>query len=182
MATKSQIKNWVLSVKRKALDSVREEHEKKVKQIKLNLLDTHGISGKLSEMQVYSDKLTNLMDELQLICDESKEVSVSSYYSYGLKDLINKMSDVKKLFIKYSSKFNSSKLVQEDKRYDEKKWLVESNYENVLATVNILSPKKALEYLKGLGFDISSLEEPVKQELAVINVDKRYLFVCGDNK
>lgn len=181
MVTKSQIKNWVLAVKSKARESVKKEHEEKVTQIKDCLLDKYGISHQLAEMQLLSNKLAILMDDLEVICDESKEISVAGY-SHGLEDVIGRLHNIRALFINRSSRFDSSKLVQEDKRYQEKLSNVDSNYASVLAMVNILSPKKAIEYLKELGFDTSSIEEPVKQELAVINVDKRYLFVCGDNK
>ena len=41
--------------------------------------------------------------------------------------------------------------------------------------------KRCVEYLKELGFDTSSLEKLEHTEVAV-QLDKRYLFVCGDNK
>ena len=43
------------------------------------------------------------------------------------------------------------------------------------------SVKRCMEYLKELGFDVSSLEKLEHTEVAV-QLDKRYLFVCGDNK
>ena len=41
--------------------------------------------------------------------------------------------------------------------------------------------KRCIEYLKELGFDVSSLEKLEHTEVAV-QLDKQYLFVCGDNK
>ena len=43
------------------------------------------------------------------------------------------------------------------------------------------SAKKIAEYLKGLGFDLSNLEEDEMKSL-VANIDKSKLFVCGERK
>ena len=46
---------------------------------------------------------------------------------------------------------------------------------------NVKRCMECMEYLKELGFDVSSLEKLEHTEVAV-QLDKRYLFVCGDNK
>jgi 3-dehydroquinate synthase class II len=62
---------------------------------------------------------------------------------------------------------------------------IEDNYRNVIANVqNMKNAKVALEYLKELGFDTSSLIEadnsPVTTALSVA-VDTRFLFIGGKN-
>lgn len=60
---------------------------------------------------------------------------------------------------------------------------IKSNYTNVIANVqNMKNAKLAMEYLTGLGFDLTSLIEedknPVTTALAV-EVDTRFLFIGG---
>jgi len=60
---------------------------------------------------------------------------------------------------------------------------IKSNYANVIANVqNMKNTKMAMEYLTGLGFDLTSLIEedrnPVTTTLAV-EVDTRFLFIGG---
>lgn len=60
---------------------------------------------------------------------------------------------------------------------------IKSNYANVIANVqNMKNAKLAMEYLTGLGFDLTSLIEedknPVTTALAV-EVDTRFLFIGG---
>ena len=112
------------------------------------------------------------------ICTATGSISYKKHNTYSSYI----PQDIRRAFINDRTTIKTPQIEKLNYEKIKKKELVNSNYRNVLAMVDSLSPKKAIEYLKELGFDTSSLEEPAKQELAVINVDKRYLFVCGDNK
>lgn len=59
---------------------------------------------------------------------------------------------------------------------------VKANYHKVrVVSKSMSSAKKIAEYLKGLGFDLSSLEEDEMKSL-VADIDKSKLFVCGERK
>ena len=84
--------------------------------------------------------------------------------------------------VRNAIKYDSKKLTQLKKKYEDDERKVGANYAAVLSELKLKSSvKRCMEYLKELGFDVSSLEKLEHTEVAV-QLDKQYLFVCGDNK
>lgn len=84
--------------------------------------------------------------------------------------------------VRNAIKYDSKKLTQLKKKYEDDERKVGANYATVLAELKLKSnAKRCVEYLKELGFDTSSLEKLEHTEVAV-QLARRYLFVCGDNK
>lgn len=128
----------------------------------------------MREMNRKHERLVSLMRD-------SQEMSYETASCYGLSYHLDKIDPVDRK-VRNAIKYDSKKLTQLKKKYEDDERKVGANYATVLAELKLKSnAKRCVEYLKELGFDTSSLEKLEHTEVAV-QLARRYLFVCGDNK
>lgn len=181
MATKVQIRNWIEAVESRAVKSLKDKFELKKSELEEVVRVETGLRSHINEIMMLNDKILHLEEEIFTTYESDSRINYDrKYYGSFFKQCVSSKTIESKLI--FSCKIESQELLALEKKYDEDVRLVKDNYATVSAIAWSLSPKKAIEYLKELGFDTSSLDVESKQELAVVNVDKRYLFVCGDNK
>lgn len=181
MATKVQIRNWIEAVECKAIKSLKDKFELKKSELEEIIRVEAGLRSLIDEIKKYNEMILLLEEEIFARYESDSRINYNrKYWGSFFKECVSSKIIESKLIV--SCKIESQELLALEKKYIEDVRLVEENYATVRATAWSLSPKKAIEYLKELGFDTSSLDTESKQELAVVNVDKRYLFVCGDNK
>lgn len=181
MATRAQIRNWIEAVECKAVKSLKDKFELKKSELEEAVRAEIGLRSLIDEIKMLNDKILILEEEIFATYASDGRINYDrKYYGSFFKGCVSSKEIESRLGV--SCRIESQQLLTLEKKYDEEVRLVKENYATVRAKAWSLSPKKAIEYLKELGFDTSSLDTESKQELAVVNVDKRYLFVCGDNK
>lgn len=164
---KSTITNWLTKCKAKAVRTVEAEMNEKI-------LSFYYINSDIKFDDIYFGNFKRQLEVIKArygsefgFCEEPKYYSRTTYcYYYGRIALI----------MAYLENYKCEKELEEILAISKKKDKVASEYNNLIDKVRqIRKVDKALQYIKDLGFDISTLSE-------ANTVDKKYLFVCGDNK
>lgn len=167
MLSKSTIINWLSKCKTKAIRSVEVELNEKILSfyninsgIELDYNYFNSFKGKLDVIEESYGSRFNYYDEPKYYS------STTGCYHKGKTALI--MACLEKY--KYTEQLEE--ILAICKKIDRVAW----EYNNLIDKVrSIRKSEKALQYIKDLGFDIATLSEDD-------TVNKKYLFVCGDNK
>lgn len=185
--TKRQLIKW--------LEAKREEAIGEVCSQATDTLNTYYTDRNTKiELEETASEIANLMKQVSDKVDAFKAKVKASYpdadisggyygsVTYKLNNLISKYEIRDGLLKKFEDK--RTPLVKSIiARKNDLISGIKSNYANVIANVqNMKNAKLAMEYLTGLGFDLTSLIEedknPVTTALAV-EVDTRFLFIGG---
>lgn len=173
---KKDLLEFIERVQVKAVKSVKDKFNKKISEKEVEVLAKYEDSINLLQdtFNRFSANLNNVMADMR----EDKEVAFHGNYSINTG--INYLSNIKEEIISgcdFEGKVRKIKNAR-DKEISE----VKANYHKVYTVAKSMSSaKKIAEYLKELGFDISSIENEEVTSL-VADIDKSKLFVCGENK
>lgn len=173
---KKDLLEFIERVERKAISSVEARFDKEIEVKKQEVLSKYedSINTLQDTFNRFSTNLTNLLTDMK----EDMEVAYSG--NYYVNDGMKYLSNIKN---RVSSSCHFQGEVQKLK--DQKKKEIEevkANYKKVyVVSKSMSSAKKIVEYLEGLGFDLSSLKEDEMNAL-VADIDKSKLFVCGERK
>jgi len=179
---KKQLMTFIDQVENKAVLSVKEKFNLEIEKQKLEVLNNKGYTNRITKLQRKVNDLYTEAQALYLDMKEDIEVRYENYYntatelySYsGKKEILER--DLK------NCKFNggSIELVRNNRELEIK--AVKDNYNKVrVISDSYTSANKIAEYLKALGFDLSTIEGKENAALTV-KIDTSKLFVCGDNK
>lgn len=181
MLSKRDVSAYVEHMQEQAEKKVKEEYDAVRSVIENRILDESGIRDPIKKMQRLVNQLVKENRELNAVL---KNASGLIYQTLGYDGMTRKLSDiecVEKVIKKYLE-YDSSDLVRMKKKFEETLRNVRANYATVAAEVkNKTSAKRAVEYLKELGFDVTRLEQMQNTEI-MVQLDKRYLFVGGGLK
>lgn len=173
---KKDLLEFIERVERKAISSVEARFDKEIEVKKQEVLSKYEDSINMLQdtFNRFSTNLTNLLTDMK----EDMEVAYSG--NYCVNDGMKYLSNIKN---KVSSSCQFQGEVQKLKDQKKKEINeVQVNYKKVyVVSKSMSSAKKIVEYLEGLGFDLSSLKEDEMNAL-VADIDKSKLFVCGERK
>ncbi len=172
---KKDLLSFIERVEKKALISVRRKWNEEIKNKENEVMGKY--KEKISMYQGAFNRFSSNLTELLTDMREDIEIGYtgSTYVSNGLNYLTTLNSSIKNC-----CQFNGEVAKLRDLRNKEIEE-VELNYKKVWAVSKTMTPKKIEEYLTGLGFDLSSLQEDEMKYLST-DIDKSKLFVCGENK
>lgn len=179
---KKDLMNFIDAVEIKAVRSVKEKFNLQIEIEKKCILKEQGYTERIAKIQ---KKVNDLFTESQaLYLDMKEDITVRYDYYYNTATELQSYSGKRIIFSKDLDhcKFNGGKveLIRNDRELEIK--AVKDNYSKVRVVCDsYTSANKISEYLKALGFDLSTLEGKENQALTV-KIDKSKLFVCGDNK
>lgn len=183
MIKKRVCMEFIDKVEAKAIKSVKENYSKKIDEEKGKLLNETGYLKRLKKLQKEFNSIFDEFNNLALEMNENKAIHYGTgYYSSfenGTKCFTSK-GLIDSTLTKCMFDGGSVTLIENerDKEIEE----VKDNYYKVkIVCERKANGAQAAEYLKGLGFDISSLEKDESKALTV-KIDKSKLFVCGENK
>jgi hypothetical protein len=179
---KKDLMLFIEKVEVKAVKSVEEKYRKLIEDEKLKVLENNGYTKRINVIQ---KKVNDLFTEAQtLMLDVNEDVSVRYEGYYNIAQTLSSYTGKTTIFesIKKCGKYDGGSVeLIKDELYREVQ-LVKENYKKVKVVANsYLNAAKIAEYLKGLGFDLTSLEKQESTAL-VCEIDKSKLFVCGENK
>ncbi|AAK79163.1 hypothetical protein BJV85_002807 [Clostridium acetobutylicum] len=183
MIKKRECLEFIDKVEKKAINSVEERYLKKIKNEKIKILKETGYMKRLKKIQKNFNLIFDEFNNLALEMNENKAVDYGTgrYYNFEYEGSHFTSEGIVRRTIENCSFHGGSVELIEN---EEKKEIeaVKDNYDKVRIVVK-RNPNgvKAAEYLKGLGFDITSLEKDESRALT-IKIDKTKLFVCGENK
>lgn len=181
MLTKKEVGRWVEKVRDKALNSIKDDYFNAVKTEQDRIFAESGAAEIVKKLEVSMQEVNREHDKLMDLMKENRMMSYAESSCYGLAYYLNKIDPIERI-VRNAVKYESKKLMQLQKKYEDTERNVTANYAAVLSELKLKSnAKRCVEYLKELGFDTTSLEKLEHTEVAV-QLDKRYLFVCGDNK
>ena len=181
MLTKKEVTHWVYRVRDKAFRSLQDAYEKAVKEEEDRIFKESGAADIIKKLEASMREMNRKHERLVSLMRDSQEMSYETASCYGLSYHLDKIDPVDRK-VRNAIKYASKKLTQLKKKYEDDEKKVGANYATVLAELKLKSnAKRCVEYLKELGFDTSSLEKLEHTEVAV-QLARRYLFVCGDNK
>ena len=182
MMTKKDVTAWIERVENKALNSVKTEYECRKATEEERILQGSGAIEIINKMQTLVDQVAvenNNLIALLNTCPGVQQYSKNAYR--GVSESISNLGNLHKE-VHDKTDFQSPELTRLKKVYEETARSVRANYAAVKEEIkNKSNAARCVGYLKELGFDVSSLEAMDHTEIAVA-VDKKYLFVCGDNK
>lgn len=178
MLSKRDVSAYVEHMQEQAEKKVQEEYNAARSVVENRILDESGIREPIKKMQRLVNQLVKENGELNTVLKNASELV---YQALGYDSMTRKLSDIESVekVIKKYLEYNSSELVRMKKKFEETLRNVRANYATVAAEVkNKTSAKRAVEYLKELGFDVTRLERMQNTEI-MVQLDKRYLFVGG---
>lgn len=183
MIKKRACMEFIDKVERKAINSVKESYSKKIDEEKKKILSDTGYLKRLKKIQKDFNSIFDEFSNLALEMNENKAIHYGTGY-YGSFENETKEFTSKGLIDSTLTKCifdgGSVALIENDR--DKEIEAVKDNYNKVrIVCERKANGAQAAEYLKGLGFDISSLEKDESKALTV-KIDKSKLFVCGENK
>lgn len=183
MIKKRACLEFIDKVEHKAIQSVTDKYNKKIAEEKQKILNDGGYLKRLKKAQQNFNKLFDEFSNLALEMRDNKKVnySLGNYdtFEYEMNRFTSK-GLIEKVVYRCNFNGGSVELIRNDR--DKEIAAVKENYNKVRLVVERKSNgAQAAEYLKGLGFDISSLEKNESKALSV-KIDKSKLFVCGENK
>lgn len=176
MLTKKDVLIFAERMQDNAEKAVKEDYNNARKSEEERIIHESGAEETIKTMQRLMNQMIRENSKLNEILEGSQRITYCRNYSNGLTRRFSDMENIKN-YAKNHMEFESSELVRLKLKYDETKENIMANYEAVKAEIkNKTNAKRALEYLKELGFDVTSLEQMQKSEIAV-KLDKRYLFL-----
>jgi arginyl-tRNA synthetase len=173
---------FIDKVEQKAIKSVKERYEKLIEEEKIKILKEKDYAARINKVQ---RKVNDLFSEAQdLVLDMKEDITVRYEYYYDIAKQLSSFTGKDRILenVKYNGKFDGGSVQLIRNECERELEAVKDNYKKVRVVVDsFTSANKIAEYLKELGFDLSSLE---KQECTalVCEIDKTKLFVCGENK
>ena len=182
---KRDLMDFIEVVENKALRSVRERHDKIIIAEKIKIMGEGGYTDRIKKIQKEVNSLYAIANKLSN--DMQNDIKVK-YPVYSYSDLACKLRDfTTKNCIQNEmtrqSKFEGSKIPLLLKEKETELRGVEENYNKVkMVSRTKRYGKDVAEYLEGLGFDISSVRKGDDCVALSVDIDKKLLFVCGDNK
>lgn len=179
MLSKKDVSTYVERMQDIAEKKVKEEYDAACSAEKNRILDESGIREPIKKMQRLVNQLVKENRELNEILKNASELTNHKYSCDGITRKLSDIENVEKAALKYLE-YESTELVRLKKTYEDTIRKVRANYTAVMAEVkNKTNAKRAVEYLKELGFDVSTLEQMQNTEI-MVQLDKRYLFVGGN--
>lgn len=178
---KHELLDFIDKVERKAVNSVEDRYKQVINDEKLRVLESKGYMERINKIQHDLNLLFDKAQSLVLDMTENVEVKYKDYCNLASEISTFTGEGLLNRVLQKSSFEGGSVQKIINKKYKEIQE-VKDNYAKVRAVCQRLeNGKKVAEYLKGLGFDLSSLEAKENKAL-VADIDKSKLFVCGDNK
>lgn len=179
---KVDVLNFLDKVEHKAIESIKREYQEKINAVKQSNISEYGIDKKAEDIQKLLNYTSDILDEIIEITNNSEGKMYYNVENYNnpyrsIKNLLGR--DFYNNIINFITHQNIEGLKLQQKA-DEN--LVYSEYQKVKAICKEFpNGTKAYQYLKELGFDVSSI--PTNQNNALVTVvNKDLLFVCGENK
>lgn len=181
MLTKKDVMIWIDRVEQKALNSVKNTYYEHKGEEERRIAEESGALEILAKLEKTINQAVAENEKLNTLLGRTAEIHYEPNAYRGITSKLSDLQDVKKLFYGIA-RFESDKLNRMKKVYEETNRNVTANYAAVKEELkNKSNAKRCVDYLKEIGFDVSDLEKLDHTEIAVA-VDRRYLFVCGDNK
>lgn len=175
MLSKKDVLIFAERMQDNAEKAVKEDYNNARKIVEERIIHESGAEETIKNMQCLMNQMIRENGKLNEVLEGSQEITYCRNYSNGLTRRFSDMENIKN-YAKNHMSFESSELVRLKLKYDETKDNIMANYEAVKAEIkNKTNAKRALEYLKEIGFDVAPLEQMQKSEIAV-KLDKRYLF------
>jgi hypothetical protein len=184
MIKKRKLMEFIDAVEKKAVGSVEKRYQKVIDEEQSRILNDGGYTNKIEELQ---DIINSLLSKHRELISDMHDNKIVHYTGIGCWDTLDyeiRGFDGKGYIKKVLDKcmFDGGSVEKIRNKRDKEIQAVKDNYNKV----RIICDRKAngsqiAEYLKGLGFDISSLEKDESKALTV-EIDKSKLFVCGENK
>lgn len=174
---KKDLREFVDRVEGKAINSVRTKYDKVIAQSKLNRTNEQ-----LEKIDKFKDSLIKIQSEMQELLDSGVFNTWGKLY-YANRDCRDS--------IKYLKTFTPDEIANNgledsiEKERNEKIQEVRNEYAKVKGFIGANTPIKGYNYLKELGFDVSSIpvyENGQTSTALVTQIDTSKLFVCGENK
>ena len=182
---KRDLMDFINVVESKALRSVRERHDKIILKEKFRLMDEGGYTERINKIQTEANSLYEISQKLNVDMQNDIKIKYPSY-SYGdFASNINNCTGKNRIrdIMITRCKFEGSKIPLLLKEKDTELRGVEQNYNKVkMVSKTKKYGKDVAKYLEGLGFDISSVKKGDDCVALSVDIDKKLLFVCGDNK
>lgn len=161
-----------------ALKTVEEEYRSAVKAEEDRIAEESGVAACVQRIERALNKVHQEHAALAELVEKSAEMSYSNDYR-TLGAQLNRLGRVEAGTIECIN-FETDVLTKLVKRHREVTRGVNANYAAVLEEVkNKTNAKRAIAYLKEIGFDVSELEQMEHTEIAT-KLDTRYLFVGGN--
>jgi hypothetical protein len=179
---KRELLEFLDKVESKAVKSVEEKYNKQIKEAKDAIMQKFGLTEKLASMQSTVNTLFMQMQELELAMKDDPVLKYSNYSN--IVDGLIGCTGTNVLYDKVVNKccFSCREIATLKDIKKNEVALVKDNYLKVRTICRSMpNGKRAAEYLKGLGFDLSTLEKNSDTAL-MTPIDTSKLFVCGENK
>lgn len=183
---KTQLVKWLEQKQTESIDEV----ERQFSETLNNYITSRNTKVKLDEL---SSKLTSLFKKADGLLDEWLEqlskvegLDINNGYYNSMRrkmDGFTTQSNVTK-WLEQEFSDNSDILKSMKKTRNDTISEIKRNYVNVIENVKgMKNAKVAVEYLEGLGFDLSHLKEADEHPTTalVAQVDTRFLFIGGKN-
>lgn len=155
------------------MEEVREEENR--------ILDQSGAREIIKRMQVLVNKLIDENEKLNDLMGMADKIKYEENGYGGLTRTLCNISNVDMMITSYT-RYGSKEIELLNKKFNDIFANVEKSYFSVAQEIAAkTNAKRCVEYLKELGFDTTTLDKLSTTEVAV-PLDKKYLFVCGDNK
>ena len=179
---KKDLMSFIDHVERKAVSSVKEKFYKLIEIEKKTIMESTGYAARIAKVQKKINDLHTEATALTIDMNEDKTVNYQESYSlaYRLNEFSGKNRFYDRVCLNAGYDGGSVELIKNER---EKEILaVRENYNKVrVVSDSYTSANKIAEYLKALGFDLSTIENKESAALTV-KIDKSKLFVCGENK
>jgi vacuolar-type H+-ATPase subunit I/STV1 len=173
---KKDLLSFIERVESKAIKSVNDRWKKIIEEA-----EEKAISKYSKKIDMYQNTFNNFSTNLTNLLTDMKEDLETAYSSnWDIQNSLDKLANLKtRIKSKCSFQGEVAKLNNEWGKEIE---AVRFNYKKVyIVAKGMSSTKKIVEYLEGLGFDLSTLKEDEMKYLST-DIDKSKLFVCGENK
>ena len=185
MIKKKELLIFLNKVEHKAVTSVQDRFNKTIEEEKAKLLEQKGFQARVETVQ---NKLNELFIENQSLMQEMEDDKSIDYqgmhHCYHSFNANISMFTGKEYTLSVIEKcvFDGGSIQKLRDKRDKEISEVKEQYTKVRTVCeDMTSSNKILEYLKALGFDLSTLEQAENNKL-IPDIDKSKLFVCGENK
>lgn len=173
---KPDLLEFIEKIKEKAVKSVEERYDKKIKTTKDNAMKKYD-----EKIAMYQDSFNRFVTNVtNLVTDMKEDIEVAYDGSYAIQNGFCYLKNIRESIIDSCEFKGEVQMIKDskDRELDE----VKKAYNTVYAVCKSMnSANRIAEYLEELGFDISSVKDKNMTAL-VAQVDKSKLFVCGDKK
>ena len=179
---KKELMVFIDKVEHKAIYSVEDKFNAQIQKEKSNVLKTNGYVERINKIQ---NKVNELFIESQALYLDMKEDTTTRYDYYN--NTATKLSDYTGSGTILANdlehcQFDGGSVEKIRYTRDEEIKAIKDNYGKVrVICESYSSANKIAEYLKELGFDLSTIKNKENQALTV-KIDKTKLFVCGEKK